>query len=53
MEMADLYCLDKRVTLKIRSRSPKSNQLQTLQMLWLDKKWVFAKVYHQLKSSLI
>ena len=29
-----------------------TKQLQTLQMLWLDKKRVFAMVYHRLKSSL-
>ena len=29
--MADLYCLYRRVTLKIMSRSPKSNQLPSFQ----------------------
>ena len=28
-----------------------TEQLQTLQMLWLDQKRVFAMVYHRLKSS--
>ena len=29
-----------------------AKQLQTLQMLWLDQKRIFAMVYHRLKSSL-
>ena len=29
-----------------------TEQLQTLQMLWLAQKRVFAMVYHRLKSSL-